>query len=88
MGLGVGIQHIQHLKGFGGRRALKFNILRGLEASVAPNPSKNLILNFNALSAPNPLNVEYVEEVESLPGLFGQTFSTHPREKIQHVQHF
>ena len=32
--------HIQHFKGFGARGALKFNILKGLEASVAPNPLK------------------------------------------------
>ena len=32
--------NIQHFKGFGAIKALKFNILRGLEASVAPNPLK------------------------------------------------
>ena len=32
--------HIQHFKGFGARGALKFNSLKGLEASVAPNPLK------------------------------------------------
>ena len=37
------IQHIQHFKGFGADVALKFNIVRGLER----------------LMPPNPLNVEY-----------------------------
>ena len=31
---------IQYFKGFGADEALKFNILRGLEASVVPNPLK------------------------------------------------
>ena len=32
--------NIQHFKGFGADKGLKFNILRGLEASIAPNPLK------------------------------------------------
>ena len=34
------IQRIQHFKGFGADKGLKFNILRGLDRLMPPNPLK------------------------------------------------